>query len=271
MTKETIGFIGLGNLGLPIANNLLDAGNPLRVYNRTASKGDALVARGAERATRPCDALAPGGIVMSLLWDDASVESIVTSDDFLSRLGKDGVHVSMSTLSPAGSRALATLHTEHGSHFVEAPIFGRPEAAVSKALWVPIAGPFAAKARVRPILEAMGAKGVFDFGEDIGAATTVKLVGNFLIISAGASLTEGLSLAKQSGLDTKAVIDMLTQTLFPAPIYQTYGRMIAEGTSTIGQSPIPAKDLALFKNAAQSVTSPQAIASLLIALRESHT
>jgi len=119
MTKETIGFIGLGNLGLPIVTNLLDSGYPLRVYNRTASKGDALLARGAERATRPSDALATGGIVMTLLWDDASVESIVTSEDFLPRLGKDGVHVSMSTLSPAGSKALAALHTRYGSHFVE--------------------------------------------------------------------------------------------------------------------------------------------------------
>jgi 3-hydroxyisobutyrate dehydrogenase-like beta-hydroxyacid dehydrogenase len=202
---------------------------------------DALVARGAERATRPSDALATGGIVMTLLWDDTSVESIVTSEDFLARLGKDGVHVSMSTLSPAGSKALAALHTRYGSHFVEAPIFGRPEAAVARSLWGPIAGLAAAKARVRPLLEAMGAKGVFDFGEEVGAATIVKLVGNFLIVSAGASLSEGLSLAMKSGLDPKAVIDMLTQTLFPAPIYRTYGRMIAEGTSTIGQSPIPAE------------------------------
>src|ERR1700733_394045 len=117
---ETIGFIGLGDLGRPIAANLLDAGYSLVVYNRTASKADDLVARGAARAPRPADAAKPGGIVISLLWDDASVKSVVHSESFLDRLGVGGVHVSMSTITPACSKALGAVHAEHGSHFVQA-------------------------------------------------------------------------------------------------------------------------------------------------------
>jgi len=264
---DTIGFIGLGALGQPVAANLLEAGYLLSLYNRTPSKADALLARGAGRAERPADAVRPGGVVLSLLWDDASVESLITSKDFLQRLGPGGVHVSMSTISPAGSRRFAALHARHGSVLVEAPIFGRPAAAAAKKLWIVCAGPREAKHRVRPLLDAMGAQGVFDFGEELGAATTVKLIGNLLIISAGASLTEGLSLAEKSGLDPRAVVDMLTATLFPAPIYQTYGRAIAAAGSTLGQSPIPKKDLGLFKEAAQAAASPIAISSLLLALR----
>jgi 3-hydroxyisobutyrate dehydrogenase-like beta-hydroxyacid dehydrogenase len=266
---ETIGFIGLGRLGSPIAANLLEAGYELSVHNRTAAKADALVARGAKRADRAADAVTPGGIVVTLLWDDASVEKMVTSDDFLTRLGPDGIHVSMSTISPEGSRSLAALHARHGSVFVEAPIFGRPEAAEAKKLWIVCAGPQDAKDRVRPLFDAMGAQGIFDSGETIGAAAIVKLIGNFLIISAGSSLAEGLSLAGKTGLDPHAVIDMLTATLFPAPTYQTYGRAVAAGTATIGYSPIMAKDLGLFKSAAQAVASPTVMSSLLLDLRGS--
>ena len=80
--RETIGFIGLGNLGLPVATNLLNAGYPLRVYNRTASKAEGLVAQGAHLVTRSVDTVTTGGIVVSILWDDASVESVIKSDGF---------------------------------------------------------------------------------------------------------------------------------------------------------------------------------------------
>lgn len=265
---ETIGFVGLGALGAPVASNLLDAGYRLRVYNRTAAKADPLIARGAERAAQPADAAIGGGIVMSLLWGDASVEEIVGSTDFLPRLGAGGVHVSMSTISPDGSRRLAELHARHGAHFVEAPIFGVPAAAAARKLWVAFAGAKPAKKRVRPVLEAMGAQGVFDFGEDIGAATTVKLAGNFLIISAAASLTEALALAQRNGVEPRAVVDMLTTTLFPGPIYQSYGPSIADGTATIHRSAIPGKDLGLFQQTARAVGSPDPITELLLKLRE---
>jgi 3-hydroxyisobutyrate dehydrogenase-like beta-hydroxyacid dehydrogenase len=268
--SETIGFIGLGHLGLPIANNLLNAGYPLLVYNRTASKAEALVAQGAQLVTRPVDAVTTGGIVMSIVWDDAALESIVTSDGFLEQLGPGGIHLSMSTVLPETSKKLAAMHAQHGSVFIEAPIFGRPEAAVAHQLWIPFAGPQIAKERVRPLLIAMGGQGIFDFGEEVGAATLVKLVGNFLISSAGYSLREALLMAEKNGVDPKAVADMLTQTLFPAPIYQNYSRRIAENRMPFSQNAIPLKDVGLFKKTAQQVESPTPIASLLYDLLKSN-
>ena len=261
--SETIGFIGLGLLGLPLATNLLNAGYALRVYNRTASKAESLVAQGAQLAPRPVDAVTTGGIVATIVWDDVALESVVMSDGFVEQLGPGGIHLSMSTVLPETAKKLAALHAQHGSIYIEAPIFGRPEAAVAHQLWIPFAGPQSAKERVRPLLKTMGGQGLFDFGEEVGAATLVKLVGNFLISSAGYSMREALSMAEKNGVDPKAVIDMLTHTLFPAPIYQSYGKRIAEKAAPFGQSKIPLKDVGLFKKTAQQVESPTPIASLL--------
>lgn len=267
--SDIVGFIGLGHLGLPMATNLLDAGYSLLVYNRTARKADALVAQGARLATRPVDAVTTGGIGATIVWDDAALESVVVSDGFLERLGPDGIHLSMSTVSPEMARKLAALHARHGSAYVAAPIFGRPEAAVARQLWIPFAGPRVAKERVRPLLTAMGGQGIFDFGEDAGAGTIVKLVGNFLITSAGYSLREALAMAARNGVDPKAVVDMLTQTLLPAPIYRSYGARIAEGNAPFSQSPIPLKDVGLFKNTARQVEAPTPIADHLYDLLRS--
>lgn len=268
--SATIGFIGLGHLGLPMATNLLNAGYSLQIYNRTASKAEALVAQGAQLATRPANAVTTGGIVASIVWDDAAVESIVMSDGFLEQLGPGGIHLSMSTILPETAKKLAAIHAQHGSIYIDAPIFGRPEAAVAHQLWIPFSGPQDAKERVRPLLQAMGGQGIFDFGEEVGAATLVKLVGNFLISSATNSLREGLSMAEKNGVDPRAVVDMLTQTLFTAPIYQSYGKMIAEKKVAFTQSDIPLKDAGLFRKTAQQVESPTPIANLLQELLKSN-
>jgi 3-hydroxyisobutyrate dehydrogenase-like beta-hydroxyacid dehydrogenase len=267
--SETIGFIGLGHLGLPVANNLLNAGYALLVYNRTASKAESLVAQGAHLVPRPVDAVMTGGIVVTIVWDDAALESVVMSNGFLEQLGPGGIHVSMSTVLPETSKKLAAMHAQHGCVYIEAPIFGRPEAAVAQKLWIPFAGPQRAKERVRPLLKALGGQGLFDFGEEAGAATLVKLVGNFLISSAGYSLREALSMAEKNGVDPNAVVDMLTQTLFPAPIYQSYGKRIAEKMVPFSQIEIPLKDVGLFKKTAQQVESPTPIASLVYDLLRS--
>lgn len=263
---DSIGFIGLGNLGLPVAANLLAAGYDLAVYNRTASKAASLVDKGARLVSHPADAVSPGGIVVTLLWDGAAVESIVTSDGFLERLGPGGIHLAMSTIAPETARRLAALHAARGSTYVEAPIFGRPEAAVARQLWIPLAGPPDATARVQPLLTALGAQGVFDFGAAIGAATTVKLIGNFLIGSATRSLGEALALAEGQGVDPQAVVDMLTQTLFPAPIYRSYGTMIAQKIAPTTQNAIGLKDTGLFSDTARQAGLPTPIAGLLAEL-----
>jgi 3-hydroxyisobutyrate dehydrogenase-like beta-hydroxyacid dehydrogenase len=268
MTKESIGFIGLGALGFPIAQNLLRAGYPLKVYNRTAAKAEPLVAQGARRVDSPAEVLTPGGIVVSLVFDGADLEEIVASEGFLEGLGKGSVHLVMSTIAPVTARKLADLHARHGCTYVDGPVFGRPEAAAARQLWSCVSGPAEAKRRVRPLLDVL-AQGSFDFGERIGAATIVKLSGNFLIGAAAQAMSEALSMAKRQGVDPFAVIDMLTQTLFNAPIYRTYGQRLAsdpEGFSF--GNPIAQKDLGLFLGSAGEKDLPTPLARLLEELRK---
>ncbi len=175
----------------------------------------------------------------------------------------------MCTCLPAAAKRLADLHAHYGCTYVEAPVFGRHEAAVARKLWMPIAGPQAAKDRIRPILVDMGAQEVFDFGEEIGAATMVKIVGNFLLISATRSLTEALRLVDVTGGDMRAVVNMLTQTLFPSSIYQSYGNRIAERQPTFSQSRIPQKDLALFAAIAQQHHLAAPMAEVIMSLLQS--
>ena len=136
-----IGFIGLGNMGEPMATNLLAAGYALRVFNRTRGRADALVALGAMRVDTPAAACA-SGMVATMLSNDQAVEEIVFGiNGILQGLPAGGVHISHSTISPGLSRRLAEAHRQKGQSFVAAPVLGRPEAAQAARLVVVAAGP----------------------------------------------------------------------------------------------------------------------------------
>ncbi len=221
------GFIGLGAMGLPMAANIVAAGIKLRVHNRTASKAEPLVAKGATLAASAGDAAIAGEIVVTMLADDAAVESVVIgADGIAARLGPGGIHVSMSTIAPATSRRMASYHAEHGSIYVTAPVFGRPDNAAARQLVVCTSGPATAKERVRPLLEAVG-RAIFDYGEDTGAANVAKLTGNFLIAAALEAMAEAFTMAERNGVDRMKVAEMLGKTLFACPVYQRYGEMVA--------------------------------------------
>jgi len=226
--SETVGFIGLGAMGEPMAGNLVKAGFEVRVYNRTASKAEALVAQGARRVSLATEAVRPGGLLVTMLADDAALEAVAGEDSGMAeQLGFGGVHLSMSTVSPKTARHLAELHARAGAAYVAGPVFGRPDAAAAAKLWICLSGPREAKARVQPLLKAMG-QGSFDFGEDAGAANVAKLAGNFLLAAAIESMAEALAMAERNGVDKGAVAEMLGRTLFACPVYQNYGRAIAQ-------------------------------------------
>src|SRR5690606_25889050 len=134
--SETIGFIGIGNMGEPMARNLLRAGYRLRVWNRTPDKASALVREGATLAATPAEAVEPGGIVVTMLADDGAVqETAFGAQGFGPRLGQ-GVHLSMSTIAPATAARLAAEHAQTGASYVAAPVFGLPPVAAAGKLWI---------------------------------------------------------------------------------------------------------------------------------------
>lgn len=260
--KETIGFLGLGRMGQPMAENLLKAGYRLKVYNRTANKMEPLTVRGVQTASHPGATPVTGGIVVSMVSDDAALEEIVRSTGFLEHLGQNGIHLSMSTVAPTTSQNLAQLHARSGSYYVDAPVFGNPQAAAAQQLWVCLAGPQAAKERVRPVLEALS-QGIFDFGETVGAANLVKLGGNFISFVAAQAMVEVLSLAKKSGIDPMNIVEMLTQTLFPIAVYQHAGKQLALDPKRVSRSWIAVKDVGLFEEMARQQQSQAPLADLL--------
>ena len=260
-----LGFVGLGSMGMPIARNLLAAGFAVRAYNRTAERAAPLAALGAALASNPADTVEPDGVVITMVADDAALKEVTTGPGGIGdRLGRGGVHVSMSTIAPETARMLAEFHAARGTAYVAAPVFGRPDAAAAKKLWVCVSGPAAAKTHVRPLLEAIG-QGIHDFGEKPDAANVVKLSGNFLIMAAIEAIAEAQTLGEKHGIDRTQLGAFFGETIFACPVYQNYGRIIAAQTYEPAgfRLALGLKDANLVLGAAAEATVPMPMASLL--------
>lgn len=222
-----IGFIGLGQLGTPIAENLLEKTKQLYVFNRTAAKAQPLIEKGALLCSSVKELAAACDIVFSIVSDDAALKQITAGDDGIAaNLKKDGIHVSISTILPATARELSALHRQHGNSYLASPVMGRPETARAGKLNFLVSGEKQIIETVKPLLQQAGAIGIWEFGDEPEAANTAKLCSNFLIISAIEAMAEGIQLAEKSGIDATQWMNMMTQTLFNAPIYINYGNII---------------------------------------------
>jgi 3-hydroxyisobutyrate dehydrogenase-like beta-hydroxyacid dehydrogenase len=258
-----LGFVGLGAMGIGMARVLLRAGHRVTVWNRTRERAAPLEREGAKVATTPEEA-ARAGIVLSMVADDRAVEEVTTGrDGLLAGLPDGGVHVSMSTIGADTVEALARAH-DRGRRLVSAPVFGRPEAAAAAKLFVVAAGPADAVARVMPALQALGQR-VFVLGEAPAEANIVKLAGNFLITAVIEGLAEAMAVAAKAGVDRARFLDVLVGSLFDAPIYRTYGKLVLEERfSPPGFSlPLGLKDNRLLLQAGERLAVPLPLASLV--------
>ncbi|EHQ25179.1 NAD(P)-dependent oxidoreductase [Mucilaginibacter paludis] len=259
-----IGFIGLGNMGTPMAQNLIKAGYHLQVYNRTIQKADDLDQASITKCKSPAEAAANVPFVVTMLSEDEILKEAVSGEaGLLHSLQKGGVHISMSTISPETSQLLHGLHQQAGSHYIAAPVFGRPEAAAAKKLFVCTSGGAKAKEMARPILEALG-QGIYDFGETPGGANVVKIAGNFMILASLEMMAEAFTLAEKNGLDRAAVANFFGATLFNAPIYQNYGKLIANKQyQPVGfKASLGLKDARLAVKLSQTSQTPMPLAML---------
>lgn len=214
-------------MGLPMAKNLVKAGYQLQVYNRTAAKADELDPAEITVCKTPLEAAGNVQFVVTMLSEDSVLEETVSGENGLLKSLKPGaIHISMSTISPETSMKLDKLHQQNGSHYLTAPVFGRPEAAAAQKLWVCVSGNTSIKEASKPILESMG-QGIFDFGEEAGKANVVKIAGNFMIMASMEMMAEAFTLGEKNGIDPKKMADFFGSTLFNAPIYQNYGKLIA--------------------------------------------
>ena len=195
-----------------------------------------------------------------MLADDPAVESAVLHPGgAIESLPPDAAHISMSTISVALSKKLAEEHAKRGQKYIAAPVFGRPEAAEAGKLFIVVAGDKEEVERYRPLLEALGQR-VFVIGDKPEMANVVKLSGNFLIASVIESLGEAIALTRKYGIDPHDYVEFLTNSLFAAPMYKTYGNLIAdEKYQPAGfKMRLGLKDMRLALAAAEAADAPSA-------------
>jgi 3-hydroxyisobutyrate dehydrogenase-like beta-hydroxyacid dehydrogenase len=257
-----VGFIGLGRMGSAMAANLIRAGHEVSLFNRTAGKAEELAALGGKVA-RDIAEVCRGEAVITMLANDEAVENALYGG-ILENLPRGAIHVSSSTISVALSERLAAAHAERGQRFVAAPVFGRPEAAAAGKLFVAAAGAEDAVRDVMALLEAIGQR-VTVLAKTPSTANLVKLSGNFLTASVIESLGEALAIVSKAGIDRRQYLDFLTSTLFTAPVYRTYGTLIAqdEPSPVAFAAPLGLKDIRLLLAAGDTLGVPLPLASLL--------
>jgi 3-hydroxyisobutyrate dehydrogenase-like beta-hydroxyacid dehydrogenase len=221
-----VGFVGLGAMGAAMVRNLLAKGVSVTVWNRSRAIVDELAAEGARPAATVDEAFA-ADIVLTMLAHDKAMREVLVDSGVLARARKGVVHVNHATISTDLAAELAVLHAELDLGYVAAPVFGRPPVAQAGGLNVLAAGAPEAVAKAQPVLEMLAAK-VWPLGEDPVRANALKLAGNFMIVSAIESMGEAVALGEAYGVAAPDLLDMLSSTLFAAPIYKIYGGMIAE-------------------------------------------
>ena len=212
-----IGWIGLGKMGAPMAQNLLDAGHRLFVYNRTASKADDLVGGGATAATQPADVAKEAEVVFSMLADDAALQQMLLGDSgAIAAMNSGSVLVEMSTVSPAVSAKIDAACTKQDVGYVRAPVSGSVAFAKSAHLTFLTSGPAAAHSDILPLLETLGAR-QFHVGQAC-EARVLKLVINTMIGNTAAMIGEAMALGLKNGLDREKMLDVIDGSVAASPL-----------------------------------------------------
>jgi 3-hydroxyisobutyrate dehydrogenase-like beta-hydroxyacid dehydrogenase len=256
-----IGFVGLGRMGTAMAANLAAAGRRVIAYVRRPDLIGKLAALGLNPTTDIGD-LIDCEVVISMLPDDDAVRDIVfgRSDDDLDGLAAGlmpgAIHLSMSTISTAAASLLASEHARHGQGYVAAPVFGNPDAAKARQLYIVAAGVAADVERCQPILDTLGQR-TFVVGADPGEANLFKLLGNMMSATALEMLGEVVAVVRKRGLDPQPFIDIMTSTMFGGRAHKIYGDKIAERTYAAGFIlPLVLKDVRLALAEAENAGVP---------------
>jgi 3-hydroxyisobutyrate dehydrogenase-like beta-hydroxyacid dehydrogenase len=260
-----IGFIGLGSMGAGMSRNLIKAGHDVVVYNRTRSRAEKMQSLGAKVAETASGAAVGVEALITMLADDRAVQDVIFEPGrAIESLPERAVHVSMSTISVDLSRRLAKSHAEKRQNYIAAPVFGRPEAAAAGKLFIMAAGPSEAIEKCRGLFAAMGQE-TFTISEDGPAANLIKLSGNFLTTTVIESLAECVALMRKAGVDPRKFLEVLTNSLFAAPVYKTYGAMVAaDKFEPVGfKMQLGFKDNRLLLAAAEEAAVPMPMVSLM--------
>jgi 3-hydroxyisobutyrate dehydrogenase-like beta-hydroxyacid dehydrogenase len=260
-----VGFIGLGSMGAGMSRKLIEAGHDLVAYNRTRSRAQEIQSLGARVADTASEAAVGVEALITMLADDRAVQDVIFEPGrAIESLPEGAVHISMSTISVDLSRRLAKSHAEKRQNYIAAPVFGLPDAAAAGKLFIVSAGPSEVIEKCRSLFAAMGQK-TFMINEDAPAANLIKLSGNFLTTTVIESLAEGFALMRKAGVDPQKFLEVLTESMFSAPVYKTYGGIISSEQFEPARFKLPLgfKDNRLLLAAAEEASVPMPMASLM--------
>jgi 3-hydroxyisobutyrate dehydrogenase-like beta-hydroxyacid dehydrogenase len=245
-----IGFVGLGHMGTAMAANLVAGGRRVIAYVRRPDRIGELEALGLRATTAIADLL-DCEVVISMLPDDDAVRAIVFGGKDTGLEGLAGgmmsgtIHLSMSTISTAAASMLASEHARNGQGYVAAPVFGNPDAAKARQLFIVAAGAPADVERCQPIFDSLGQR-TFVVGAKPEEANLVKLLGNMMSATALEMLAEVVAVVRKRGLDPQPFIDIMTSTMFGGRAHKIYGDKIARQAYAPGfVLPLVLKDVRL--------------------------
>jgi 3-hydroxyisobutyrate dehydrogenase len=216
VTGRSVAVVGLGKMGEPIAERILDAGFPLSVFNRTPARAEPLAARGATVLGSQAEALAAADVCVTSLADDDAVEAVLLGGGgVLSGARAGTVLVEMSTVSPAASERVAEAAAAAGVDYLRAPVSGNPTAVRGGILTIVVSGPEAVAADLDPLLRAIGAK-VLYVGEG-ERARVVKLVFQILVAGTAELLAEALVLGESAGVEREKLLEAIGASAVGSP------------------------------------------------------
>jgi 3-hydroxyisobutyrate dehydrogenase-like beta-hydroxyacid dehydrogenase len=250
MTKTNIGFIGMGYMGLPMAQNILKKGFPLIVYNRTKQKAESLLENGAKWASSPREVARLTDIVITMISDDDVLKNITLGNEGLACETRDGfIHISMSTVSPSIIEILEKDHNQRGAVLLSAPVSGRPSRAQEGTLWIFLSGNEKAKVIATPVLETMSCK-IYDLGKEAKNANVFKLVSNFMILSFIEAFSEALSVLEKSDISREKAAEIWGTSFYNSPIFHSYSLPLVEKKYPEGgfMLDLARKDMLLLRN-----------------------
>ncbi len=260
---EKVGFIGLGRMGAHMANNILKAGFDLVIHNRSKEKMQPFVEQGVRAASTPREAASSADVVITCLMDDQSMlDNVMGEDGILSGLKPGGIHIGTATISPSGARRLSELHQAHGSDYISAPIFGRPDAAEAGTLLSYVSGNPEAISACDNLFQAYTKKHI-NMGEDPGVVNSIKLAMNFMLVALVELYAEVYTFAEKSGIDLEFTEELI-HTVLTHPVMHEYTTRIRVREFEPAAFALSAgyKDVELMLQASSHVHAPLAIAGL---------
>lgn len=260
---ETVAFIGLGAMGAPMASNLLAAGFPLRVFNRSAERARAFARPGASVCASVAEAVRGARFVVSIVSDDEATRAVMLAEGGVVASAAPGtIVVDSSTNTPAIAREVAQAAAVRGLAYLDAPVSGSVPQSRNRELVFMVGGDVAAFEAVRPVLDAMG-RMALHVGPS-GAGATIKLVNNMLAGTMTAALAEAVSIAQAAGVDPQAAQAILSEGPVAARLLRAkLPKMLGRDFSAQFQLALMDKDLRYFLALAQQVDRPAPIASLV--------